>query len=68
MSPNGNDDVGNGDMTPESNISEPNEKYKKTQMVSTYTYTIHEKTPFPNFGSSSEANLSLIHISEPTRH
>eukprot|EP00973_Karenia_brevis_P077143 10713751-Karenia_brevis.AAC.1 len=63
MSHNGNDDDGQGDMTPNYINSEPNVNDKKTQMFSSHTFT-HEYTPVPYSVSSSEGNNVAWHPTE----
>eukprot|EP00973_Karenia_brevis_P036130 4982123-Karenia_brevis.AAC.1 len=66
MSHNGNDDDGQGDMTPNSINYEPNDNDKKTHMSNNHAYT-HNYIPIPNFDSSSAANNEALHFTEQTR-
>eukprot|EP00973_Karenia_brevis_P032809 4528954-Karenia_brevis.AAC.1 len=64
MSHNGNDDDGQGDISPNSINSKPNDNDKKTQMFNNHAYT-HNYTPIPDLVSSSEADNVAWH---PTEH
>eukprot|EP00973_Karenia_brevis_P049606 6884177-Karenia_brevis.AAC.1 len=63
MSPIGNDETGHGDMSPESNKSEPNRGYTKTLMTNMATYTLHEQIPSFNPNSSHELENEEPHCS-----